>query len=278
MINQANLDFMSDSYKAYTHSSGVSKVGLIYEDDTIYESTNTACHAGLRYLGGTDDKKKKIKLIWSVYKTPHENFSVEGQEQFINWMVNKSPYADSFLLKDPKKIINGCWASDPEKPWDVVVAGSIATRFLSENYYLNHPPVWKELVDAGADETYAYALAQVYVASSNLYPIVPGSGDGHTSINFSGNGIGTTRNFIKNLRQTNHPSYQQHRSYSNLTGLFKDQHQTIEFRDWAVKTRPIEMKKHLSFNIFNQNKKKTTTISDRKELMSIYDQFVEAIG
>jgi hypothetical protein len=55
----------------------------------------------------------------------------------------------------------------------------------------------------------------------------------------------------------------------------KNCHVTISFSDWAKKVKPKKVNQHMSYNIFDQQKKKVSLISDLNDLMSVYDQFVE---
>lgn len=277
MLNEDNLKFIKKKYVKHTANGLVSKVGFIYEDDSTWKSDNTACHAGL--YGAP--KGKPLKGVWSVYKQPNEEWTEEGQKQFVDWMVNRSPYAESFLLKDVDTIMKGCWVSDPNHRDDLVVGGSIATRFISEGYYRGNGFVWQELVKNGADETNAYIFAQTFGAINDglTYPITVSPGDHHTSINFSSLPIQVSKNFINNNRLGNRPNYQDSRTYTSLNRLFNSgQYKTIEFREWAKAVKPIKKRLHMSYNIFDQGKKKINVISDADDLMSVYEQFTKEMA
>lgn len=281
MLTPENLSYCKDMHKQHAGECGVSRVGLIFTDNTYWKSSNTACHAGLKYIKNDADCKKDLKGVWSVYKKPHEDLDLPSQKKFVNWMVNESPYADTFLLKDVDSIINGCWVSDPNTHYNLMVAGSIATRFITESYYLNNSRVWAELVNNGADPTYAYVLAQGFKTSGHkTWPIRPGSGDSHTGVQFSFSSIELSRNFIKrNIQQKGYPTYNEVKKYDDLTELFSSNHASSkDLRKWIEKARPIKNSMHISYNIFSQNKKKTNVLADVEDLMSVYNQFVKEIG
>ena len=278
MLTLENLSYCKSQYTKYHNDGRVAKVGFIFTDDTYWESLNTACHAGLYGIKyNIECPKKDIKGVWSVYKTPHKDLTKNDQERFVDWMVNKSPYSSTFLLKDVDTIINSCWISNPDVDGNLMVAGSIATRFLSEDYYKGNSKTWAELVNNGADPTYAYVLAQQFKASKNIYPIRKGSGDLHTGVKFSNYSLSLSYNFIKNKIVKNSQSYQELKSYSGLTDIFKENGKE-DFESWTTKVRPIKNSMHMSYNIFSQNKKETNVLADKEDLMSVYDQFVKEIG
>lgn len=275
MINEQNLQFCKEMYEISKYDGRVSKVGLIFEDDSTLISSNTSCHAGLYELGY--NKQKKIKGVFSVAKPARDEWSKEGERKFVDWMVNHSPYAMTFLSKDPDLIIGGCYISDPNIADNFMVNGSIATRFLSEGFYKGHGKLWEELVNNGADGTHAYGFCQVYgQRDDNLYPIAVKHGDAHTGTTFSTSYIGVIKNFVNGRGANDRPSYQESRKYVSMSSWWKKNcHVTISFSDWAKKVKPKKVNQHMSYNIFDQQKKKVSLISDLNDLMSVYDQFVE---
>jgi hypothetical protein len=270
-----------------TSRRGVTQVGGVFSNGSTHISTNTACHAGLSYFpkqGGT------LKYIVSAQQTPSDNrVTKENSRSFIDWLINRSPYAKAFVDKDADKIWGNYFLLDPNQTSNYMVGAAITTRFFTEGSN-SDLIVWNELTGLpNFKEDHAFIFSRCFKASlGNPYPIMasPGS-ESHTGILLSLQDVDVSRNFINRKITDSGDKYYKTHHYSDISGVWGGNRHVYgntsakAIGKLASNLRPKVLKKHMSYNIFDLGTNKTAkqfyNISNPNDLQDVFEQFVELI-
>lgn len=160
-------------------------------------STNQACHAGMSELAGA--ARVVNALMGGEGYATGRVLGPEIELWFVDYILNRSPYAETFITKDAAKAIEQEYTvSSGDYPANQVAAGMVALRRLWEYTYVAAAAY--ALVEAGVNEDLAFLLGHT-VSTAN----VPGPGadtswnachSGHCSVNPAAMGFDTVKNFL----------------------------------------------------------------------------------
>lgn len=212
------VQYMEQQF-GYTELSCCAMVGLATSDGKLIHSNNTACHAGLhRY----DEGKPDFELVVSLNQVDYGQFlEDEYAVPYIDWLVNRSPYAPAFITKDAESCMEkGYVATTTDVPSNQMVGGFIAQRRLWE--YSDMARAWYEFVKAGMNENLAYCMAHSIQSTSVNGSIQGGSlawgkcRRGHTSLDIGDMGPKAVKRFVLGEMNIKDPTYRKKNRYGNI--------------------------------------------------------------
>ena len=212
-------DARKDSERIAYH---ISNLAVANKSGAAIFIKSTACHAGLEQPALGD-----ISVVVSaIQKEAHGSLEERcpgASRVMVDWLVNRSPWAMSFVSKDADKILEqGYVVSNTRYCGNIMVGGSIALRSITE--YTSIGETFYHLVSAGANENFAFLMSH--------FGSVGGGGinfdthkEGHTSVYVSCfTEVGLT-NFIKGKfpkMTLDMPSYKKASKYMGLRTAFNN--------------------------------------------------------
>lgn len=149
---QKLVDGMEELFEDELERNATAAIAAIKEDGSVVYTRAQACHAGLE--GEMNDWFKGTKLMSTYLRG-----DLSGTESFFDYLVNRSPYADAFYVKDVEFILeNKMLIADCEAPANLITGGFLVSRLLTEH---GGPfRTWKFLVSHGVCEGMALLVCQ----------------------------------------------------------------------------------------------------------------------
>lgn len=151
--------FLNEGKRDWTQCAAIN---IIYEDST-HVSPNQACHAGLANTHYNGFKEKGAIAVVSALMKPKPAEMLEEEEAyyFLDWLLNRSPYAETFITKSADEALYyKATISSAFHPSNLMAAGMVASRRLWE--YPVIARVMVALSKAGVNEDLAYYLAHLF--------------------------------------------------------------------------------------------------------------------
>lgn len=171
----------------------------VYEDPKRrpYFSGTQVCHAGLDDLVGS---KRVVNVLMNGegYATGRV-LDKEVELWFVDYILNRSPYAEGFITKDAKQALEQRYTiSTGDVPSNLMAAGMVALRRLWEYPYVAKAAY--DLAKAGVNEDLAFLLGHLIASNNNPGPDSSASwtgfAAGHCSINPSKMDWLAVKNFL----------------------------------------------------------------------------------
>lgn len=179
-------------------SQNTAIVGVFEKDDHKHKfSGNQACHAGLSSLAFS--KRIVNALMTGKSYATGRVLDKEIELWFVGYILNRSPYAETFITKDAEKALEQRYTvSSGDHPANLVAAGMVALRRLWEYTYVAAAAY--SLAKAGVNEDLAFLLGHT-VSTSNAphegsATSWTGLASGHCSINPAVMGWKEVQNFL----------------------------------------------------------------------------------
>lgn len=155
-IRKAGMEMLEDLTESKTMVGNSSRwevacISIVGNSGGII-SDNQACHAG---MSNGDYPVNPFAIVNSIQKVKVK----DGEAiRYLDWLLNRSPYADTFLSKSAARVLKQQYSvSRADYPSNILVGGLIATRRLWE--YEGVAELWDSLVKAGMSENMAYLVA-----------------------------------------------------------------------------------------------------------------------
>ena len=173
-------------------------VGVFEKDDSKHKfSDNNACHAGLSSL--VHAKRIVNALMTGEGYATGRVLDKEVELWFVDYILNRSPYAETFITKDAKKALEQRYTvSSGDHPSNLVAAGMVALRRLWEYTYVAAAAY--SLAKAGVNEDLAFLLGHTVSTGNNPHEgsatSWTGCSSGHCSINPAVMGWKNVQNFL----------------------------------------------------------------------------------
>lgn len=193
-------------------------------------SFNTICHAALsrKYEDHPKDRFAVVNGFQTTYNGMNgagkwEDTSLEDKALYLDWLLNRSPYASTFISKNAISSLNyGFSVSDCATPSNLMAAGLVATRRMWEYPYILR--VWVDLTKAGVNENLAYYLAHLAACKVNGEGSISWDNPvyGHCSIDSHVWGVDSVKNFINNSPKRLNQLYTKNLDYSGYGRMFSD--------------------------------------------------------
>lgn len=238
-----------------TDSGHRTELGFMTKKGELITSPNHACHAGLRrgHLG-----EPKFAAIYSTIV--YSKLSREHQLMFIDYMINRSVWANCFINESVQEVIDTCWILDPDQPSNYIAGACFATRWLSE--WPHRCKAWVAMVEAGVDENEAMFLShglQSEGEGDDLFPIIiDQSSAWHTPLEKNINK--TYFNNFVNGKGIIDDSYNKKKSYDDVQNTWgQTYYGDLDynfFGDIKPRGEEVKVKGKKNLNIFFKIKKK----------------------
>lgn len=227
-----------------------------------------------------------IKYVLSAVMYPH--MDKDDVPVFIDWLVNRSPWAEVFVDKDVNSILKYGYLVNADFPTRFIASAMIASRFLSESYsgdtFESRCKVWRELLDMGCTENEAFMFAHMYDATSTkvLYPITASRlSSGHSTFLGFGYQEGYVRNFL-NATPANLTGRKLSSGvgyiYDTICNIWGSSYDSDSFWERVQKIVPRSRNQGVDHNIFRQMVAKTYSYKNREDFASVITQLREMLN
>ena len=181
---------------------------------------STSCCTGLRSTPSWT--KYLVSGLNGLLK--QDSCAVEGLKdcpytrKYINWLVNESPYAVTYVSKDVDKILDdGLFVQDASFDNRLVVNGCIAQRLLWEGPFKDLRYIWGMLYDRGVMGNTAFLACYLFQYDQASESIISGKVRyGHTDPGQGRLNPVAMANFIHNRVKWDRPSLAKEGSYHGL--------------------------------------------------------------
>jgi hypothetical protein len=281
-------DYCDCSKGGFDPEDNTAVVGFITEKGKFFHGNNTACHAQLNEVNVP--RNDKLRYLQNIFLTPFTGVSNEDHLTFVNWLINDSPYADIFVVKDPSFVFNNYYVCDANQPANLLVGGMVCGRFSWEEKNANAFPVWARIVKLGGDPTVAFAFAHVFRAkdySDKIYPVMASSGeDYHNVVAFSRASMEKVKRFVKNIRNNLEPLYSEALAYERIENVWEKRKNLDYNADYdngfyklCNSIVPKSKIKADDYNIFRplMTSANGFKITNDEDLMNVFDQVREEL-
>lgn len=270
---------------------------FILKDDTYLKVGRWVCHGWLsdynvshHILNIKDRDKIKVQgisYVLSAVMKPHVSKGL--LLRFVDWLINRSPWAAIFVDKNPESVVKYGYVVDANYPANFIASAMIASRFVTESYVAkgeveDRCAVYEELLNMGVTENEAFFFAHMYTASNakSVYPIQFSRwSSGHSTFsayNYQENYVrsfltGKPVNLEKNLLAAG-LGYGSN-TINNLWGNPTDKDSFGKAVQDLVPLRKEEKKDH---HIFRKAPVKGYQYTNREDFMSIIEQLREMLN
>ena len=223
-----------------------------------------------------------IKYVLSHVMKPH--VSDKLLRRFIDWLVNRSPWAHLHLDKDVDSILKYGYVVDADHSAAFITSGFIASRFVTESYsgkgeMEQRCKVYEELLDMGCPENEAFFFAHMYTSegkSKEVYPITFSRwSSGHSTFFSHSYQENYVRSFLsaspvnlgKNVLSI--PKGYENNSINNIWGACTGKD---SFGERVKSLIPISKSEKKDHHIFRRAPSVGYSYKDREDFMSIIEQ------
>tara|TARA_R110000824_G_scaffold331635_1_gene518279 strand:- start:885 stop:1766 length:882 start_codon:yes stop_codon:yes gene_type:complete len=130
----------------------------VFQDKDHVQGGSTACFMSVQHSG-------QKGLDWLISHIQTTSLCVEDQMTFLSYLFNDSPFQEVFVTKDAGFAIANEWiVMDAHHPSNLVLAGAVATRCLSESPHV--VVAFCDLLKGGVEADLAFMLAHHFQGSS----------------------------------------------------------------------------------------------------------------
>lgn len=249
---------------------------LVNEDGKVLRTDTGPCHGFLNRSVGYSPKAKKMYLISSLQNF-HPDLDKAAIDPYMTWLVNDSPYADVFVVKDIEEIKKYNWVMRLNVPSNLLLGACIATRFLSEKYQSNHMPsrskLWLRFIKAGLTPSQAF-LAIFSFKETEEGVSAQIMADGHTPIN-ANFGWTMVENFLNKRMHCPTENYDVTFCYDKVNNLWGGANCKDGFYKFCTDIRPITDSTTINLNIFFKEDKGSYLFSSKEDFNSLVQQLAE---
>lgn len=149
------------------HKDGTCSYAVVRNDGTLNLQLSDVCHARL---------SPGVYAFESVHAQFNSRIKEEYRETYkkmVDWLVNRSHFADAFITKDAQFIIDNYAEYNTDCPLWHVFSAAVALRGFQE--FPGQARSWKVLEEAGVEEKYLWIAALLFDENGNYQ----GTTDGH---------------------------------------------------------------------------------------------------
>lgn len=196
-------------------------IAIVFEDHH-HVSPNQACHAGLRnnYEG---NKESGALAVVSGLMKPDKKEEVDEEEaiMFLDWLLNRSPYAETFITKSPHEaLLHKVIVSSAHHPSNLMAAGLVASRRLWEYVFISR--VFCDLAKAGVNEDLAFYLGHIFSGRFDREGNVSyiNCQAGHCSLNPVYMGAEELKNFLEHKPVHLNKTYNEYWNYNGYDAMY----------------------------------------------------------
>lgn len=233
-------DEMLDALKKGDRSwDRVTCINIVYEKGDNHLSAAQQCHAGL------DNRRNGSFAVVNGLMRPNAASMLNEDEAFLflDWLLNRSPYASTFITKDAMECIRTkTTISYSDVPANLMAAGQVASRRLWEYAYVAR--AFADLVKTGVNENLAFYLGHIFSGNFNRSGKCNWSAStaGHCSINPSAFDKKGLVNFLDGKPLNLTTNYSKNTDYGGYDDMF-----SRKFHSYGGVVDPINKWIHNNF-------------------------------
>ena len=125
-----------------------------------------ACHARIG-PNCHDEAYEKEPIAVALHLLGHYNNArnKDSYVSYVDYMINRSPWANAHLVKDAKDAVANCASMNLERPYHEILGAAVALREASE--FPNNFASFKKALEMGYCEHTAYLLTTCFTVNTN---------------------------------------------------------------------------------------------------------------
>lgn len=206
---------------------------------------------------------------------------------YFDWLANRSPWKEVFVVKDPKDIIENGWVVSTNFPTNFTISALIATRFVTESYtdlILKRYKVYKDILSLGFNESESFLFSHFFGRgkTGRQFPLtfLPLT-SGHAVLGVGSPTESYCRNFLLGIPEgAFNDTFQESRGYSGgIFDVWKNPKgdSSPALNNWIRNLRPKDAKAKKNLNIFHKEPTSGWEITNKKDFKSVVEQALERI-
>lgn len=213
--------------------------------------------------------------------------SVGTQKQtvaYIDWLINRSPWAEIFVDKDAKQVFALGYVIDTTKPANLIGNALIACRLFTESYVAGakfRVKTYLELLELGCSEQEALLFSQMYAPSERGYPYTFSRfSSGHAVFTASGADQTYYQNFLRSTPANLTESFQDLQGYEcgTINSTWGTTTGNDTFANKVKSLHPIRAEKKKDLNIFRKETREAFSYGNKQDFLSVIQQLRELIN
>lgn len=246
-----------------------------------------ACHGWLQDYYFVDNEAWPDHPKYILSAVMKYQISKKQMLEFIDWMVNRSPWCRIFVDKDPESILKLGYLVDAAHPANFIANAMMATRFFTESYYpddvVRRTQSYFALLDIGCTENEAFFFAHLYAGSgtSKIWPIKFSRRSSGHSVFFSGyynkqyvlNFLNGTPDYLQKCKVSDGRGYESN-SINKVWGPYLGNKED-KFGEFLRHLKPISGTEKENLNIFFVKKETEYSYNNPDDFKSVIDQLRE---
>jgi hypothetical protein len=246
---------------------------------------NGPCHGSLQIYNLANKVTLPIKYILSAIQT--HNYKDEYVLPYIDWLLNRSPWADVFVDKDVKSVYKYGWLIGTDQPSNLVASACIATRYFTETYtpqISRRYETYLHILSLGFSEHESMLMSYLFEKDKGKKYLVNFRSLECSHSVFAMNRAPESyyRNFLNdNPKGCQTGSFKSRKGYDGeIHALWKSSggSSSDAFFSWIQNVRPIDSKAKKSLNIFEKIETKGFTITSEEGFKSVITQVLKRIN
>lgn len=245
-IDAARTDMLAHLNDGRRNWKDCACIAIVF-DKHHHISPNQACHAGLHNKYDGNHPNGALAVVSGLMKpSEREMLTEEEAILFLDWLLNRSPYAETFITKSPyDALLTKTIVSSAHHPSNLMAAGLVASRRMWEYVYVAR--VFCDLVKAGVNEDLAFYLGHIFSGRFDREGNVNYSARtaGHCSMDPGIMGVAEVKNFLEHkpvrLNKPYHDSWN-YNGYDRMYGAGNGAvriwiHDNFPYKPGAVKEK-----------------------------------------
>ena len=196
------------------------KFGYLDSGFNFIFSEECPCVMTLSLNSSVINRAKDLTYILMSHNVIMEGLKEEEGLLWIDYVVNRSPYADCHLEKDIEKIYDSAYVVDASKPSNLIAGSLILPRYSTESFYqrLKNFKSWL-IFREYMDENLAFIFSQKFPKEDDDFSFLESI---HHFINPCGSdrSLGALKNWINNTPKNVGGPYNKSFSYSCIDGVW----------------------------------------------------------
>ena len=263
--------------KASRHKHSVTFLGAVTDKGELKISSADYCHAGLDGLASGH----KLEYVLSSHQRPHNGISNDAHLSWVDYFINRSPWADVHMMKDPEWCFTNGYIMNPEMPQNLIGSACIISRFNTEGYGLNNFKTWGVLNKFGVDGDTAVLFSHVYSVHGDK--ITYGQYTTHNGFYPIQMDVEGCKAFLRREldKKAAGKPYNEARSYRDVYAIWgaTNKHNT-PFERLCQSLRPKKVGKLTEYNIFKDLRtgERLAININKDDVLNVVEQFKAGLG
>jgi hypothetical protein len=200
---------------------------------------------------------------------------------WVDYFINRSPWADVHMVKDPEWCFTNGYIMNPEMPQNLIGSACIISRFNTENYGFNNFKTWEVLNRFGVDGDTAVLFSHVYSVHGSA--ITYGQYTTHNGFYPIKMDVKGCQAFLRREldKKAAGKPYNEARNYSDVYAIWgATNNYNTPFDRLCQSLRPKKLGKVVEYNIFKDIRTGDRLAIDinREDVLNVVEQFRAGLG